>query len=554
MSDNRYQEHAEKLSKDEICEWYIDLIQSNLTSKLTGRGAKLLSAPRGAGKSMLFKKAYYLCIDNQDHPLPIYVNYSNYIKVDAAGHNRNNYFTIFRKWVLGKILLAVVQTLNELEKNNIFKYFKNIDLDELKKLVYALEGGTYDPIDIELSPEKVCSILISIAEDLGRPRVVLLLDDAAHAFTPELQREFFGLFRALSTIHVSPKAAVYPGITSYGDKFHSGHDAEIIKIGIKPEDHDYTTHMINLLRARFSKEEFSRLEKIDGLLETLSFAASGIPRALIVMARYCIQGNDESGRGSKELYDAWVAINEWNGYVWNLYNSIALKAPRFRHYISCGKDLLTQILNQLKAYNSSQDKKTIHIAIEDLDNQKLKAVTQFLEYAGIIFERPNVSRGDRGIYLRYMVHVGMLIEKKSLGLSSSRSFKQMQAGLSDLSNRYPQLKHDSLVAGQLDARCQLDMPVCQKCSTPRPFPEAKFCAACGAQLIDAPMYGELIRQSIDALPLPERKIAAMKASGMFSAVGDLLQPGAFERIQTIPRIGMGWARKIVSAAEEFSMT
>jgi hypothetical protein len=90
-------------------------------------------------------------------------------------------------------------------------------------------------------------ILIDAVEDLCRSaqldRVVLLVDEAAHVFIPEQQRQFFTLMRDLRSPHLSVKAAVYPGATAFGEVFQPGHDATVISVDRNVTDHTYATAM-----------------------------------------------------------------------------------------------------------------------------------------------------------------------------------------------------------------------------------------------------------------------------------------------------------------------
>src|SRR2546430_11908856 len=46
--------------------------------------------------------------------------------------------------------------------------------------------------------------------------------------SPEQQRAFFTLFRDLRTAYLSCKAAIYPGVTAFGDTFQPAHDASML--------------------------------------------------------------------------------------------------------------------------------------------------------------------------------------------------------------------------------------------------------------------------------------------------------------------------------------
>ena len=110
---------------------------------------------------------------------------------------------------------------------------------------------------------------------------VLLLDDAAHAFSKEQQYDFFEFFRNIKSREISPKAAIYPGVTKFSASFHVGHDAEEIDVWIKVTDNDYIEFMTKLLQKRFPVEVFGELTRDKDLLSLICYSSFGIPRALL---------------------------------------------------------------------------------------------------------------------------------------------------------------------------------------------------------------------------------------------------------------------------------
>src|SRR3978361_467175 len=72
--------------------------------------------------------------------------------------------------------------------------------------------------------------LEDIASELKIERFTLLIDEAAHIFVPEQQRQFFTLFRDLRSHCITCNAAVYPGVTSFGETFQPAHDATMLSL------------------------------------------------------------------------------------------------------------------------------------------------------------------------------------------------------------------------------------------------------------------------------------------------------------------------------------
>ena len=73
--------------------------------------------------------------------------------------------------------------------------------------------------------EDVKEAIEEICDENDIKRIVLFIDEAAHNFIREQQAEFFTLFRDLRCAKISCKAAIYPGVTAYGDVFQMSQDA-----------------------------------------------------------------------------------------------------------------------------------------------------------------------------------------------------------------------------------------------------------------------------------------------------------------------------------------
>ena len=104
------------------------------------------------------------------------------------------------------------------------------DKSQIELLSYKYEDSWKNPnenIDASILPsiDEFLDAIEEICDELGIKRINLLIDEAAHIFRPEQQRQFFTLFRDIRTSFISCNAAVYPGVTSFGNSFQSSHDA-----------------------------------------------------------------------------------------------------------------------------------------------------------------------------------------------------------------------------------------------------------------------------------------------------------------------------------------
>lgn len=78
-------------------------------------------------------------------------------------------------------------------------------------------------------------------------RIVLFFDDAAHIGRETSLKEFFDIFRTLSSNTVSCKAAIYPGVTEFGSRFDLLNDANVIDIARNEENPSFSSFSRKLL-------------------------------------------------------------------------------------------------------------------------------------------------------------------------------------------------------------------------------------------------------------------------------------------------------------------
>jgi hypothetical protein len=112
------------------------------------------------------------------------------------------------------------------------------------------------------------------------------------------------------------------------------------------------------------------------------------------------------------------------------------------------------------------------------------------------------------------------------------------------------MKATSLLGSDFEDRCKVNLTPCEKCGTERVFAEQRFCMKCGNELKDGSVYSEMLGASIDALPLPFRKIDDIREHTSLRTVGDVLADDQ-QQLLGVPYIGPFWAQRIYSAAQEF---
>lgn len=550
---NVFEERAENLSRQELDLWTQETPRAReIDVKLKGPGAKLLSGPRGSGKSTFLRKAYFDLLDSGE-TLSVYVNYARSLALEPMFHHRSNALQIFRQWVLAKIIVGVHVSFKMLGKSI------PADLSDIvatsSKLIHDLETGAFDSLESRLlSPEEVVHLLEHWTHLFGFRRCVLMMDDAAHAFSSEQQREFFEIFRLLRSRVVSAKAAVYPGITSYSPNFHVGHEAELLEAWHQPDDPQYLHTMKAMVQRRLPQDLYAALADRVELLDYLALASFGLPRGFLNMVQQLLAIEEGAQIPRPSVATADTAVKDHADSVRGIFTALRQKLPRFKNFISTGEEVERDMTARIRSFNNEKElhQKAVTIAIQEPVEKELVRILSLFEYAGIVRPLDKLSRGVKGVFRRYVIHYAILINENSLNLGKSASVK---AVVTALSKRDPhalvRVAGTTLLGADYESKCTIDLPPCQNCNTHRFSEEQRFCMKCGAQLAESSLYRDLVKAPIRVLPLTRRKINDITARTTIRNIQDILLDEDMQLLLTVPYIGPVWARRIRNAAEEY---
>lgn len=548
---NVFEERAEYLSREELHEWTATTREDQaILNKLTGPGAKLLSGPRGSGKSTFLRRAYFRLLETRA-ALPVYVNYAKSLALEPLFHHRANALLVFRQWVLLKIAVSSFETLETFNVPISEELVKFATFG--KSFISDLETGAQpEKIDMLLSPSVLIELIEAASEAIGARRSVLLLDDAAHAFSAEQQREFFEVFRQLRTRRISPKAAVYPGVTSYSPYFHIGHEAEVVEAWYRPEDHGYLSLMHDLVAKRLPKGLSVILLERPDMLDLLAFAAFGIPRGFLNMIAQVLRV-DEGEPRAPSRQSTLAAITDNADSAERVFTSLSGKLPRFRYYIEIGEELLRSATGAVQEYNAGRDisTKAVIVALQAPLSAELQRITQLLEYAGVMRQVDSVSRGEKGIFQRFAIHYSFLITANALNLGRTFALADVVTALTKRDpHAFVRRAPSSLLGTDFRDRCKLDLPPCTKCGAPRLTEDQRYCMKCGSELSRASVYRELLRSPIEILPISRAKIEGIMEQTTLRTVQDILADDE-NQLRKVPYIGPVWQARIKTYAEEY---
>lgn len=426
---------TEELTNKQVLEWgVLSEYEKGIVDKLKAPSPVLLVGSRGVGKSFLFKMAEIQMLNEfeQEKILPVTLTFRKASLLKSG----NKYQ--FQYWMLGRICSEVLRTIRKIGK--LSSYTHNITLlmgnqesqsSKIDDIVQKFEESWKNPgmlVDANNIPDldDFLDTVEDLCEELDISRIVLLIDEAAHVFYPEQQREFFTLFRDLRSPYIKCNAAVYPGVTVYGDTFEPVHDAFRITLTRNINDENYVTNMKEMVMRQIKDSAFAtRLSKNGSNFTLLAYAASGNPRYLLKSVELASKMDSNSVNQMFREY--------YREDLWAEHTKLSERYPGYQKFIDWGRDFIeTKVIPQIKDKNDIflQEKKgkgtTLYFWIHKGAPQEVKEALRILEYSGLVYEEATGIRATRsGVGTRYMINIGCLLSMEakpaSLGLNIIRS-------------------------------------------------------------------------------------------------------------------------------------
>lgn len=395
----------------------------------------ILSGSRGTGKTMLLKMAEKEMDDkfDEDRIIPVFVSFSKAIFVDI-----DKDILYFKQWMLSKIMFELRIKLKKhgigitqpsifgslfgcndetdelTDKLNTFisimeETWRRKDGDANEKLqeVFGVEP---DRIGVISDVDYFKKLIEELCEYYNIERVVLLFDEACHNFIPIQQREFFTFFRDLRTPYISCKAAVYPGITSYGT-FQAFHDAEIRKVERDISDKDYVSNMREMVRNQLGEDVYKIFESNGDNFDALIYAASGNPR--LMLKSIYTASNELKSLNMTNTNNTIKQFYRTN--IWNEHTKLGEIYTGYKPLIDWGRAFIEDKVLE-ETYNKNKKRlkegdysQTIFFAINRNAPEIVKKAMKILEYSGIVTLHTEGTKVRTEILDRYQLNFGIVL-------------------------------------------------------------------------------------------------------------------------------------------------
>jgi hypothetical protein len=410
---------TEDIKREEILGLYVETAKDKKTVELLkSANPVILEGSRGTGKSFLLRvaEAQLLQEFGGGRVLPVYVSFVKSSLLQSADPNQ------FTNWMMARLCSRIVRTL----------YQGGLLVDPMRPLALLTGGGTLvDPRDTKLenvaaeyeesykkpgravdaagipTVEDFKDAVEDICRSRGIKRIALFFDEAAHIFRPEQQRQFFTLFRDLRSPYLSCNAAVYPGVTFYGQTFQTTHDATVVALNRDFLETGYLDAMREIVLKQAEEDVAADIERNRENFHALAYAVSGNPRLLLKTVGLAQQlRSSDVEKVLKEFY---------RNDIWSEHSGLADRYAGHRAFIDWGREFIERTVipdSIAKNQQWAEEGKTESTCFFWIHRDAPAAVNEalrLLSYTGI------VTRLDSGVVAtrseigtRYAVNLGCI--------------------------------------------------------------------------------------------------------------------------------------------------
>lgn len=377
----------------------------------------ILEGSRGTGKSFLIRVAETELNQNFeiDKVLPVYITFvaSSLVHTDDPDQ--------FKHWMLAHICYKLLRALRRKGLligaspatallSRSAESPENLE-QKFSKIYQAYENSYKTPTDNSLADEipdliYLKDVIEEVCQDNGVNRICFFFDEAVHIFRPNQQRQFFTLFRDLRSPYICCKAAVYPGVTSFGSTFEMTHDARLLRVERDVSSSEYLDNMLDIVLKQANDSLKGNIERNRKNFNVLAYAASGNPRVLLKTLFRCF---------SMKTKDVGNAIKDfYRTDIWAEHTSLGEKYLGHKSLVDWGRDFIenqvipdTQDKNERRA---AYDESTCYFWIHRDVPEVVKESLRLMEYTGIVRRNGEAVRGTASRFgTRYELKLGCLL-------------------------------------------------------------------------------------------------------------------------------------------------
>ena len=322
---------------------------------LKSRSPVVLRGSRGVGKSFLLRVAEAEMIRDfrESHLLSVYVTFARASLIRTPTPER------FLQWMIAKLCNRIMRAAtsaglvlpggsailsirvgNESSPSKMEQAEKIFEESWRSK---SVDGSTHAMPE----PDVMHDAVEDLCRTAGVRRVVLLIDEAAHVFILEQQRKFFTLMRDLRSPYIAVKAAVYPGVTAFGEIFQPSHDATTLSVDRSVIDDEFSRSMREIVIKQDSSMKKIIIQNGD-VFDTLAFAATGNPGILL---KTLARATPFSAKTIQEVIRGY-----YREEIWGEYSSLTERYPGHRVLIDWGRKFIEgDVLPDLYRRNQVRD-------------------------------------------------------------------------------------------------------------------------------------------------------------------------------------------------------
>ena len=411
---------TEELSDEQIKELYVPTQNDKkILEQLKSQSPVLLVGSRGVGKSFLSKISQISLLEGfeEERIFPVFITFRS-VSLIQSGNDKQ-----FELWMLNKICTSIIRELKKVGIISGVKWkFGNVSGEEMKnsksldiliEINQKFENSWRTPgeiIETNCIPtvDEFMDIVEDLCIELGIKRIVCFIDEAAHIFIPEQQRQFFTLFREIRSQYIKCNASIYPGVTCFGDNFEPMHDAVMINMCRDIREESYIENMKEMVKKQVKESELLKAMLTNGQNFTiLAYAAGGNPRLLL--------RSIEKVSNFKSTTVNNIFREFYREEVWAEQSGLAEKYPGNSMFIDWGRKFIeTIVIPELKNKNdkflSLNKSTTAYFWIHRNSPQAVKEALRILEYTGVIKQQAlGIRATNAEIGVRYEVNLGCLL-------------------------------------------------------------------------------------------------------------------------------------------------